>query len=272
MTEHFSQPRSTNSALAIDVARECSIRAGEIMREAFGRGSVAATKGRGNVVTETDLAVEKATMAILRAAFPEHSILSEESAAETRSDGWLWVVDPVDGTKNFSRGIPHFAFSIALCRRGEPVVGLISHPMLDLEIAAVSGEGCTVNGIPSRVTDARTVQESVVGVDLGYDDGRAAFQIEVVRALWPGMQSLRVMGSAALGLAYVAAGRWDIFLHSDLQPWDLAAGLLLVREAGGIVMDRDGTRATLMSRAVVAANPDVYRDFVKLAGDMPWHA
>lgn len=242
------------------------------MLDAFGRVSVSGIKGRGNVVTETDLAVESMTLGALREAFPEHSILSEETAATTRSEGWLWVVDPVDGTKNFSRGIPHFSFSIALCWRGEPVVGLISHPVLDLEVAAVRGEGCTVNGVPSHVTDARTIQESVLGVDLGYDDKSAALQLEVIRTLWPGMQSLRVMGSAALGLAYVAAARWDIFLHSDLQPWDLAAGLLLVREAGGVVMDRDGAQATLMSRAVVAANRDVYRDFVELAGHLPWHA
>jgi myo-inositol-1(or 4)-monophosphatase len=242
------------------------------MRDGFGQVSVSATKGRGNVLTETDLAVEAATLGILRDAFPSHSILSEESAADTRSDGWLWVVDPIDGTKNFSRGIPHFCFSIALCWQGEPVVGLVSHPLLDQEIAAVKGEGCTVNGVPAAVTTSGTVYESVVAIDLGYDDVRAAMQLEVARRLWPGMQSLRVMGSAALGLAYVAAGRWDIFLHADLQPWDLAAGLLLVREAGGVVMDRDGNHATILSPAVVASNSLVYSDFVRLAGDLPWNA
>jgi len=272
MTQSFEQPLSASGQPAIDVARACARSAQEIMLEGFGRMTVAATKGRGNVLTETDLAVEAATLAILREAFPGHSVLSEETAAETRSAGWMWVVDPIDGTQNFSRGIPHFCFSIALCWRGEPVVGLISHPLLDQEIAAISGEGCTLNGIPAQVTSSQTILESVMGVDLGYDDSRAAMQLELIRTLWPGMQSLRVMGSAALGLAYVAAGRWDIFLHSDLQPWDLAAGLLLVREAGGVVMDRDGQPATIMSRAVVATNRAVYADFLALARGLPWHA
>jgi fructose-1,6-bisphosphatase/inositol monophosphatase family enzyme len=112
----------------------------------------------------------------------------------------------------------------------------------------------------------------MVAVDMGYHDGRAARQLDLARHLWPGMQGLRVAGSAALGLAFVAAGRWDVFVHLDLQPWDSAAGLLLVTEAGGVVTARDGSKATIFSQALVAGTPGVYADFMRLAADQPWQA
>ena len=240
------------------------------MREAYGRASVSGVKGRGNVVTETDLAVEQAVMATLREEFPGHAILSEETAGSTRSGGWMWVVDPVDGTKNFSRGIPHFGFNLALCFANEPVLGVATHPMTGEVFAAEIGRGATRDGQPMTVSDCPSVAEAVVAIDMGYDAGRGMRQLELARHLWPGMQSLRTSGSAALGFAYVAAGKWDIYVHSDLQPWDIAAGLILVREAGGVVRERSGAEATLYSRAVIAANPTVAADFEQLASGMPW--
>ncbi len=262
-------PASTSGRDALAVARECAAEARRIMREGFGRVGVSATKGRGNVLTETDLAVERATTAILAREYPGIPVLSEETAAGTRSEGWLWVIDPVDGTKNFSRGIPHFCFTIALCHENEPVVGLTLQPLLDEEFAAVRGQGATLNGRPIRVSETQTVRESIVAVDMGYDDGRGRRQLELALALWPGMQSLRIPGSAALGIAYVAAGRWDVFLHADLQAWDLAAGLLLVREAGGIATDREGKPASIFSNGLIAATPAVHADFLKVAGHLP---
>ena len=265
-----SIPVSASGRDAVAVAHACAEVADRIIRDGFGRASIAGVKGRGNVVTETDLAVEHAVAAILAREFPDHAVLSEETAAGTRSQGWLWVVDPLDGTKNFSRGIPHFAFTIALCRAGEPVIGLTTHPLLNETFLAVRGRGTTLNGAPVTVTDCATVREAVVAIDLGYNDRRAARQIDLAGHLWPGMQSLRVTGSGALGFAYLAAGRWDIYIHSDLEPWDVAAGLLLVREAGGAVVQRDGLPASIESRAVVAATPGVLSDFSALAGGLPW--
>lgn len=265
-------PFSRLGATASEVAGLCSDAACAAIREGYGRATVSGVKGRGNVVTETDLAAETAVMALLAEHFPDHAILSEETAASTRSDGWMWVIDPLDGTKNFSRGIPHFAFTLALCHDSEPVVALTEHPLLGDRFVAVAGKGVTLNGTPVTVGDAATVFDSVVALDMGYDSGRAARQLELAQRLWPGMQSLRISGSAALGFAYLSGGRWDIFVHSDLQPWDVAAGLLLVREAGGVVTNRDGTPATIESRAVVAANPGVHADFLRLAAGMPWEA
>jgi fructose-1,6-bisphosphatase/inositol monophosphatase family enzyme len=263
-------PVSSSGADATAIALRCADVANRIIQEGYGQAAVAGVKGRGNVVTETDLAVERAITGILAREFPAHAVLSEETAAGTRSDGWMWIVDPLDGTKNFSRGIPHFAFTIALCFDSEPVIGLTTHPLLRDTYLAIHGQGTTLNGHRVTVTDCATVMDAVVAVDMGYDAARARQQLATAMHLWPGMQSLRVPGSAALGFAYLAAGKWDIYLHSDLEPWDVAAGLILVREAGGVVMQRDGAPATIQSRAVAAATPGVYADFVKLAGNLPW--
>lgn len=265
-------PISRHGYTAVQVAALCADAACARIRDGYGRATVSGVKGRGNVVTATDLAAEAATMSILNDHFPDHAVLGEETASTTRSNGWMWVIDPLDGTKNFSRGIPHFAFNLALCYEGEPVLGLTEHPLLGDRFVAAAGNGATLNGAPVHVGDAETVYDSVVALDMGYDAGRAQRQLELATHLWPGMQSLRISGSAALGFAYLAGGRWDIFVHSDLQPWDVAAGLILVREAGGVVTNRDGSPATIESRAVIAATPGVHADFMRLAAGLPWEA
>lgn len=265
-------PKGTSGRAAIDVARECATEARRIIMAAYGRVVITETKGRGNLATETDLAVERQVTAILAEEFPDHAILAEETHASTRSNEWMWVVDPIDGTKNFSRGIPHFGFGIALCRQSEPVLAVTLHPVTGDEFTAVLGEGCRVNGLASRVSDVETVAGSVVAFDMGYNDERARLQLQTAIHLWPGMQSLRIAGSAVLGPAYVAAGRWDLYVHLDLRPWDIAGGLLLVREAGGVVTDRSGEPATIFSESVVAATPGVHADFMRLAEGLEWRA
>lgn len=262
--------RAESGATAADVALRCAGVASGIMREAYGSASVSGVKGRGNVVTETDLAVERAVMEVLQSEFPGHAILSEETAGATRSDGWMWVVDPVDGTKNFSRGIPHFGFNLALCRAHEPLLGVTANPMTGEVFVAERGQGARLGTTRVTVSDCPSVADAVVAIDMGYDAGRGARQLELACHLWPGMQSLRTSGSAALGFAYVAAGKWDIYVHSDLQPWDIAAGLILVRAAGGVVRERSGAEASLYSRAVVAANPAVAADFERLSAGLTW--
>lgn len=263
-------PISATGASAREVAERCAQAACAVIRDGFGRASLAGVKGRGNVVTETDFAAERATMEILHAEFPGHAILSEETAAATRSDAWMWVVDPLDGTKNFSRAIPHFAYNIALCFASRPVLGLTAHPLLDDVYFSADGQGCFHNGQPIAVSDVERLADAVVAVDMGYDAARGRRQLGLASHLWPGMQSLRITGSAALGFAYVAAAKWDIYVHSDLQPWDVAAGLILVREAGGAVLDRTGAEATIFSREAVAASRPVLGDFFARATGLHW--
>ncbi|MDP3063211.1 MAG: inositol monophosphatase family protein [Chloroflexota bacterium] len=263
-------PPSTSGKSPLEVARLCAQEAGRIVMAGFGREQEVRVKGRGNLVTAADLASERAIQEILAAEYPDHSILSEETAATARSDGWLWVVDPLDGTHNYARGVPIFCINIALCYGEEPLLALTYEPVRREEFRAQKGEGAFANGEPMRASARGSVRESVLAVDLGYDDRRAARLLSLVKELWPGMQSVRIMGSAALGLAYAACGRFDLFAHHMLYPWDVAAGILLVREASGAISDRDGEPVGIRSEGVVAGAPGAHADFLRLAAGRRW--
>lgn len=266
-------PLSASGKTAEAVARACGQEAARIVRRRFGRRpSHKVAKGRGNFVTETDLAVESAVLALLRREYPGHAVLSEETAREVERwrEGWLWVVDPLDGTRNFARGIPIFAFSIALCRDGEPVLGLTQNPMTGEEFFATKGSGLWAGGRPAQVSGAPSLRESVLGFGLGYEYGRAGRLLEMLSDLWPGLETAFNIGSAALGLAYAASGRFDVYIHHQLFPWDMAAGIVQVREGGGVIVDRDGQEVTIFSEGVIAGAQGPVRDLLLLARGRPW--
>jgi myo-inositol-1(or 4)-monophosphatase len=265
-------PQSTGGQTAEQVVRECAQEASRIITARYGNREDTLGKGRGNFVTQTDLAVHNAVLDILRRDYPDHGVLSEEAPGGEGSGGqggWLWVVDPIDGTHNFSQGVPHFCFTIALCFDGEPVLGLTRAPVTGEEFFARKGGGLLVNGEPASISATPSLAESILGVDLGYDDERAAKLISLLAGVWPGVQAVRVMGSAALGLAFAACGRFDVYVHHFLYPWDSAAGILLVQEGGGLVLDRDGGPATISGDAIVAGAPGVVHDFLGLTRDQP---
>lgn len=285
-------PRSRSGKTAEAVARMCAQKAGRVIMASFpgltGERRDVLVKGRGNFLTEADLAAERATLEILREEYPDHEVLAEEESSDqetgdtrheeavspvvspvSRGGGWMWVVDPLDGTHNFSQGIPYFAFSIALCYQREPVLGLTFAPATGEEFFARKGGGLTVRGKPARASTAERLGDCVLGVDLGYDDARASRMLELVAEVWP-VQSVRVMGSAALGLAYAACGRYDLFMHNFLYPWDVAAGLALVREGGGVTLDRGGGPATIDSEGLIAGAPKAVEELLARAKDRPW--
>jgi myo-inositol-1(or 4)-monophosphatase len=267
MAPHIDLPRGESGQDALAVARACARCAGELLRQRFGGRHQVQAKGRRDFVTQADVDVEREVVAILRAEFPHHRVISEETAASPpqQDDAWSWVVDPLDGTHNFSRAIPHFCFSLALCRQGEPVLALTFDPLLGEEFVALRGGGAMLNGGSLRVSDAPSVARSLVGLDLGYDDELAGRLLRRVAAMWPHMLGIRLLGSAALGLAYAACGRLDLYVHCNLKPWDVAAGILLVEEAGGLVVDWDGRPATLATNRVVAGAPQAVHDFLEHA-------
>lgn len=264
LVEGTELPRAVDGRGAGAVARACAAAAAAILRPAFAAEQAVSQKGRGNIVTENDVRVERAVAAILGAAFPGHGLLGEETAATTAPRGYVWVVDPIDGTRNFASGIPFFCFNLALTRDAEPLLALTLDPVRDETFYAERGRGLTVNGRPARVSNKSSVSECVVGLDLGYDDAAGKQQLGFAHDLFPGWQSLRTPGCAALGLAYTACGRFDLFCHPWLFPWDSAAGLLLVREGGGVALNRDGARATIFDRAVIAGGRAVTADFLRL--------
>jgi len=256
-------PTATSGRSARDVALDCARRGGERALQTFRAPQDISVKGPRNLVTETDFAVEELIMETLAREFPDHRVLSEETSAETDDAGWVWVVDPVDGTRNFVAGIPIWCINIALCHDGEPVLGVTYDPNHDELFVAERGSGLTVNGRPARASDESDVEEAVFGIDLGYDDDQGRAQLEMIHRLFPRVQCVRIPGSAALGLAYAAAGRYDLFMHRSLCPWDIAAGILLVREAGGTITGGDGGDAGVRSESAIAGGTKVHANFLR---------
>lgn len=193
-------------------------------------------KSPKDLVTETDLAVEALLRESLGALLPQAGFLGEEGGASAGDAELMWVVDPVDGTTNFAHGIPFVATSVALCHRGSPVLGLVNLPILGELFSAARGLGAWLDGEAIRVSQAATLIEAVVATGFPYDI--APHLKNILRQLelaMPATQGVRRPGAAALDLAYVACGRFDAFFEFALNPWDTAAGVLLVQEAGGRV-------------------------------------
>lgn len=247
-------PAGATGAAAADVAREAAGAAGAILRARYGGQHERSVKGRGNFVTAADLEVERAILGVLAREYPGVPVLSEETSREVAAwdRGPLWVVDPLDGTSNFSRGIPTFCVAIALCLDGEPVLGLTLNPITGDEFLAVAGRGLTHNGEPARVSEPASLGESLLGFGLGYDYARTEKALGILHGLAEDVMSMQNIGSAALGLAYAASGRFDVYLHQMLYPWDMAAGIVQVREGGGLVVGRDGPEVTIYSEGLIA--------------------
>lgn len=223
------------------------------------------------MVTAADHAAEAVLLSGLRAAFPDHAILSEERHPDTDwRHGWVWAVDPLDGTRNFAAGVPIYAVNVALLHEGTAILGATYDPNRDVCIMGGPDLGLHANGDALPGPRALDLPTAVVSADLGYDDHRAALMLSTLQALWPGMQAIRIPGSAALGLAWTAAGYYDLNLHAMLYPWDVAAGLALVPAAGGVIRDRDGGRATPASEGVVAGSPGAVAEFFARAAARPW--
>jgi myo-inositol-1(or 4)-monophosphatase len=211
-------------------------------------------KGPADFVSEADLDAEAAIRSVLTAALPDASWRGEESGYAEGSSGREWVVDPLDGTTNFLSGIPHFAVSIALREAGETVCGVVYQPITDEMFAAARGRGASRNGVPIHVSRRERWEQVVLGTGIPHRGSRYhlsfAAELETIRERVAGV---RRFGAAALDLAWVACGRFDGFWERGLQPWDVAAGNLLVREAGGVVTGIDDEHDPDSGISVVAA-------------------
>jgi len=223
------------------------------------------TVGGIDIVTDVDRASEDLILEAIGKEFPRHDVMTEESLTQMSGSKWLWVVDPLDGTVNFAHGIPHFAVSIALAEGDGLVAGIIYEPLRHEKYCAARGHGALLNGEPMRVSHAATLQTSVVATGFPYDrasspENNVAEFVNVVTRV----QGMRRAGTASLDLAYVACGRLDGFWELKLKPWDQAAGMLLVEEAGGRVSDRSGHRTTFRTLSVVATNGLIHEELVRL--------
>ena len=223
-------------------------------------------KGPADFVSAADLKAEQVLKAELARARPSFGFLMEESGDTPAADGHSrWIVDPLDGTTNFLHGIPHFAISIALEQNGELIAGVVYEPTRDEMYWAERGIGAFVNYRRLRVSSRQDLKEAVLGTGIPHL-GRprsGAFSAEL-STLMPLVAGVRRFGTASLDLAYVASGRFDGFWEQDLQPWDIAAGILIVREAGGLVTDLNGGEKVLETGKILATNDPLQRPMLKV--------
>ena len=265
-------PLSVSGLPVYDVAVEAVKEAGRVLAVNLPKDKEITYKGRGNVVTNLDIQVEELIKERLLREFPGFGILCEEGDAVEGDTGYTWVLDPLDGTRNYASGSPIFTVNLGLAYEDEVVMGLTYDPMHNELFHSVKGQGVFVNDMSITVTDRASVEDSVVALDMGYSDERAEKALRILADIWPGMQSIRIMGSAALALAYVAAGRIDLYFHHHLAPWDVVSGILLVEEAGGMITRGDGSDISYLSTSVVASNEAVHSDFLRLTEGSEYRA
>jgi myo-inositol-1(or 4)-monophosphatase len=242
------------------VATQAAQAGGEVLQSFWGKLENIQEKTPGNLVTEADTASERVVLDILKTAFPEHRILAEESGASGEiASSYVWAVDPLDGTTNYAHHFPVFSVSIGLLFEGQPIVGVVYNPVTDELFTAGLGLGAflTQSGQsqPIRVSKTRQVADSLLATGFAYDrtevkDNNYAEFCHFTQVT----QGVRRLGSAALDLAYVAAGRFDGYWERGLSPWDMVAGIILVLEAGGQVSSYDQSALNIASGRVLATN------------------
>lgn len=250
-------------AAAREAARVIEAHAGRLSREAV------RTKGLHDLVTDVDVEAERVITGVLAEAFPGFGVLAEEGVADAPGEGYRWIIDPIDGTTNFTRGVPPYAVSIGLQRTGEGAGEVVVGVVLDVArgelFTAVRGQGLRVDGQPYRVSTTPALDESLVTTGFPYRsvDHLDAY-LAVLGTCMRRSRGVRRPGSASVDLAYVACGRFDAFFETGLKAWDVAAGLLLVEEAGGRVTDFADASNPLFAGQLLATNGLVHEELMEM--------
>jgi myo-inositol-1(or 4)-monophosphatase len=246
---------------AVTLAKE----AGQLQRSRLMSGVQISFKGEIDLVTDVDRACEELIVKGICHRFPGHDILAEENTYQQTGSSHKWIIDPLDGTTNFAHGFTWFAVSIALEINGEVQLGVVYHTMMDEMFTALKGEGARVNGQPLRVSTRKPLSGCLLASGFPYDrtwdnENNFAHFLNFQMA----SRGVRRAGSAALDLAYVAAGRLDGYWECKLKPWDVAAGKLLVEEAGGVVTTHSGDPFSIYEHRILAANPLIHGEMLSL--------
>ncbi|MEK4508726.1 inositol monophosphatase family protein [Paenibacillus sp. FSL K6-2524] len=258
------------------VAINCASKAGEWIKSRLGLVKELDTKlSAQDLVTDVDKGAELMIRKLILTHFPDHDILGEEDVApgaaaavkalsEVRDSEYLWIVDPIDGTTNFVHGFPYFCVSIALAYKGEVIVGVIYDPIRDELFVAEKGKGAYIHGKKSEVSNDGSLSDSILAIGFNPDrDFALPVNMKGITALSGEVRSLRAVGSAALHLAYVATGRVSGYYEVGLNSWDVAAGVLLVTESGGVVSDTAGNPYHLGVRNLVATNGKIHAELLE---------
>jgi len=259
LLSHFDAVLGSDWAAERRVAVEAGISAGALLAQHFRHPQSIKQKVGRDFATAVDLEAESIIERTVAGRFPTHGFLGEEQGSHGQSEA-LWIVDPIDGTFNYTFGLPYFAVSIALAQNGEPVVAVVFDPYHGEFFYAQRGGGAWLNAERVRVSIRTRLDEAIVYQDFSHDAAEQMASLERMKRLMPHIRSFRVLGSAALGIAYVACGRLDAFFHHKLNAWDWAAAGLLVEEGGGIVSDMRGMPQSFAATTqdVVATNGHIH--------------
>lgn len=249
----------------LEAAVSAAKAAGRIQKEYLTRQHEIKMKGVANLVTEVDLMCEQAIIEYLSGLFPDNSFLAEESGETRPGSDLLWIIDPLDGTTNYAHSFPRFCVSIGLTVRGEAVAGVVFNPMANELFTGAKGEGAFLNGEPLRVSSTRKVEDALICTGFSYDRGkRLGRDLGIYVKVLPKAQSLRRTGCAALDICDVAAGRFDAFWEQNLNPWDVAAGSLILAEAGGRWSGLNGQPVDLYAYEFVGSNGLIHNELCAL--------
>ena len=245
----------------LNIAVRAARRAGSIINRATLDGAALQVRSKraNDFVTRVDGAAEEAVIDIVRKAYPEHGFIAEESGESTPDAEYLWIIDPLDGTTNFIHGFPQYAVSIAVQRRGTLEHAVVYDPTKNELFTASKGRGAFLNDRRIRVSKCLKLDDALVGTGFPFKElGRLELYMKQLQVFMSKSSGVRRAGAAALDLAYVACGRLDAFWELGLAPWDMAAGALLIQEAGGLVADMTGEQDFMSTGDVVAATPKIF--------------
>lgn len=250
----------------LKIAVQAAKAAGRIHRQHYGhvRHIRFKSKNKLNLVTEVDHQCEKAVLSLLKKRFPTHGLWGEESGQDASRSEFTWLVDPLDGTTNYAHAYPFFCCSISLVQNGKPIVGVIYDALRDECFTAEKGKGAFLNGQKLAVSKTRSLGESLLCTGFAYAVRETHYNLDNFRRFVLKAQGVRRDGSAAMNLAYVAAGRFDGFWERGIQAWDMAAGVLMVTEAGGKVTDISGKPFDLMGENALASNGRIHGQIFKI--------
>ncbi len=250
----------------LQLATEAALTAGKLILSLQGKAEVRYKGSSYNLVTKADKESENAIVSMIRSSMPDSIVMSEETLWQQNIMAErLWIIDPLDGTNNFAHSIPHYCVSIAYAEKGSVKAGVIYDPNRDEMFTAESGMGAFCNGEKISVSQSKSLKESVIATGFYYERGEMMQNtlFSIFQLLNENIQGIRRMGSAALDLSWVACGRYEGYFEYMLSPWDFAAGMLLIKEAGGVFTDRDGNDVGLCSQGVVCSNKYLYKEFLK---------
>jgi myo-inositol-1(or 4)-monophosphatase len=250
----------------LEVAIAAAEAAGEVLRDGFGQHQEIKFKGEVDLVTKADENAEQAIKQVLQKTFPNYGMLAEEGGELKGGENVRWIVDPLDGTTNFAHGLPLFCTSIALERDGEVVLGVVYDPVANETYIAERGGGATLNGGPIVVSDTDDPIRALLATGFPYDRDEMPAALELFGRFAVRTQGMRRLGSAALDLCYVAAGRLDGYYERGVKAWDIAAGTLILSEAGGRVTNYAGHELDLEVGEVVASNGLLHADLLRVTG------